>query len=144
MNVLHEAGWEVLPRNECILGLGSQQIGRIALSADALPVLLPVYFVYDGSMIVFRTRSGSVLDRNCRNTVVAFEVDSHDTGRKTGWSVMAVGVAKVLSDSLVAHQHAARLDRIGAPEGDVLIGIEPGSITGRALSAAPMLVVTDD
>jgi nitroimidazol reductase NimA-like FMN-containing flavoprotein (pyridoxamine 5'-phosphate oxidase superfamily) len=144
MKLLQEAGWDVLPRNECALGLGSQQIGRIALSVDALPVLLPVYFVYDGTTIVFRTRSGSVLDRNCRNTVVAFEVDSHDAGRKSGWSVMAVGVAKVLVDSLTAHEHALRLDRIGAPEGEVLIGIEPGSLTGRALASAPALVVTDD
>lgn len=143
MNLLQNGVWDVLPRNECVLGLGSQQIGRIALSADALPVLLPVYFVYEGTVIVFRTRAGSVLDRNCRHTVVAFEIDSHDAGRKGGWSVMAVGVANVLADTPASHEYAARLDRIGAPDGEVLIGIEPGSLTGRAMAAGPTLVVTD-
>ncbi|HWC33918.1 MAG TPA: pyridoxamine 5'-phosphate oxidase family protein [Mycobacteriales bacterium] len=141
MNLLRDSAWDVLPHNECVAGLRSQLIGRIAVSADALPVVLPVYFVYDGSSIVFRTSSGSVLDRNCRNTVVAFEVDSHDPTRRTGWSVMAVGVANVMGASEAAREQAARLNRIGAPEGDVLIKIEPGSLTGRALARPRSIVI---
>ncbi|HVV74570.1 MAG TPA: pyridoxamine 5'-phosphate oxidase family protein [Mycobacteriales bacterium] len=144
MKLLQGSAWDVLPHNECVLGLRSLQIGRIALSADALPVILPVYFVYDGSAIVFRTRAGSVIDRNCRNTVVAFEVDSHDAGRRTGWSVMAVGVANVLAADDRAREQSVRLDRIGAPDGDVLIGIELGTVSGRALAHEPSLVVSED
>jgi nitroimidazol reductase NimA-like FMN-containing flavoprotein (pyridoxamine 5'-phosphate oxidase superfamily) len=134
MNLLQTSAWDVLPHNECIVGLQSQRIGRIALSVDALPAVLPVYFVLDGTAVVFRTRSGSVLDRHCRNTVVAFEVDSHDAARREGWSVMLVGTANVLGVGAELVALTADLDRIGAPVGDVVIRIEPGSLTGRALS----------
>jgi nitroimidazol reductase NimA-like FMN-containing flavoprotein (pyridoxamine 5'-phosphate oxidase superfamily) len=144
MNVLQASTWEVLPPSECEVGLRSERIGRIALSVDALPVVLPVYFVYDASAVIFRTHAGSVLDRNCRNTVVAFEVDSHDTSRKAGWSVLAVGVASIVAptDSLAGRN--TQLDRVGAPAGDVIIKIEPGSITGRAIQPPHAVVVTDD
>jgi nitroimidazol reductase NimA-like FMN-containing flavoprotein (pyridoxamine 5'-phosphate oxidase superfamily) len=134
MNLLETSPWDVLPHNECIVGLQSQRIGRLALSIDALPAVLPVYFVLEASAVVFRTRSGSVLDRHCRNTVVAFEVDSHDAARREGWSVMLVGTANVLGASAELASLSADLDRIGAPAGDVVIKIEPGSLTGRALS----------
>ena len=143
MNVLQASTWEVLPRNECVVGLQSQRIGRIALSVDALPVVLPVFYVYDGAAIIFRTRSGSVLDRNCRRTVVAFEVDSHDAARKAGWSVMAVGVAKVVAPDDGLRELEVELDRRGAPEGDVIVKIEPGSITGRAVAPVRTLVVPE-
>ncbi len=133
MNVLSAATWDVLPHNECIVGLREQRIGRIALSVDALPVVLPVYYVYDAGAVVFRTRAGSVLDRNCRNTVVAFEIDSYDPTRKAGWSVLAVGLASVVAPSDRLAQRGTQLDRVGSPEGEVVIKIEPGSITGRAL-----------
>ncbi|HVT64158.1 MAG TPA: pyridoxamine 5'-phosphate oxidase family protein [Mycobacteriales bacterium] len=143
MNVLQASTWEVLPHNECVVGLQSQRIGRIALSADALPLILPVFYVYDGATIVFRTHSGSVLDRHCRNTVVAFEVDNHDGGRRAGWSVMAVGVANVVSAGDGLREREVQLDRRGAPAGDVIIKIEPGSLTGRALAPVATLVVAD-
>lgn len=143
MNVVQASPWEVLPHHECAVGLQSQCIGRIALSADALPVILPVFYVYDGTSIAFRTHSGSVLDRHCRNTVVAFEVDSHDTGRRAGWSVMAVGVANVVSPGNGLREREIQLDRRGAPAGDVIITIEPGSLTGRALTPVATLVAAD-
>jgi nitroimidazol reductase NimA-like FMN-containing flavoprotein (pyridoxamine 5'-phosphate oxidase superfamily) len=134
MNLLQTTPWDVLPNSECIVGLRSQRIGRIALSVDALPAVLPVYFVLDGTAVVFRTRTGGVLDRHCRNTVVAFEVDSHDASRREGWSVMLVGTANVVGASTEFADLSADLDRIGAPAGEVIIRIEPGSLTGRALS----------
>jgi len=143
MNALQATTWDVLPHNECVVGLQSQRIGRIALSADALPVLLPVFYAFDGSAIVFRTHAGSVLDRNCRNTVVAFEVDSHDSGRRAGWSVMAIGVANVVSSADELAEREIQLDRLNAPQGDVVIKIEPGSVTGRALAPVATLVVRD-
>jgi nitroimidazol reductase NimA-like FMN-containing flavoprotein (pyridoxamine 5'-phosphate oxidase superfamily) len=143
MNVLQASAWEVLPHNECVVGLQSQRIGRIALSADALPLILPVFYVCDGTDIVFRTHAGSVLDRHCRNTVVAFEVDSHDPGRRAGWSVMAVGVANVVAAGDGLHDREVQLDQRGVPAGDVVIKIEPGSLTGRALAPVETLVVAE-
>jgi hypothetical protein len=143
VNAVQESTWEVLPRAECVVGLQSQRIGRIAISVDALPVVLPVYFVYDGAAIVFRTHAGSVLDRNCRNTVVAFEADSHDPGRRTGWSVLAVGVANVVGHGVTPRDSTVQLDRMGAPAGEVVIRIEPGSISGRALRPQPTTLVVD-
>ncbi|MGN6474392.1 MAG: pyridoxamine 5'-phosphate oxidase family protein [Mycobacteriales bacterium] len=143
MKVLQESPWDVLPYSECLIGLGSQRIGRIALSVGALPAVLPVYYVLDGTSVVFRTRAGSLLDRHCRNTVVAFEVDSHDAARREGWSVMVVGSANVLSGLTIDLEHlVSDLDAVGAPAGDVIIRVEAGSVTGRALSP-PTLVVPE-
>jgi nitroimidazol reductase NimA-like FMN-containing flavoprotein (pyridoxamine 5'-phosphate oxidase superfamily) len=143
MNVVQASTWETLPHNECVVGLQSQRIGRIALSADALPLILPVFYVYDGTHIVFRTHAGSVLDRHCRNTVVAFEVDSHDAGRRAGWSVMAVGVANVVGPADGLHERDVELDRRGAPAGDVVIKVEPGALTGRAFAPVTTLAVAE-
>jgi nitroimidazol reductase NimA-like FMN-containing flavoprotein (pyridoxamine 5'-phosphate oxidase superfamily) len=134
MKPLQGCPCDVLPPSECVVGLASQRIGRIALSIDALPAVLPVYYVLAGTTVVFRTRGGGALDRHCRNTVVAFEVDSHDASRREGWSVMLVGTANVLGRAEDLAAFSNELDRIGAPEGDVLVGVEPGSLTGRALS----------
>lgn len=145
MDLLRASAWDALPHHECIVGLESLRIGRIALSVDALPVILPVYYVLDEADVVFRTTAGSALDRNCRNTVVAFEIDSYDPGRRAGWSVLVVGVANILATTEAVARAAARLDHIRAPLGDVYFKIPPGTVTGRALAApARTVVVTDE
>ena len=71
-------GLEVLDPSECMRLLGSVSLGRIGLSSDALPVVLPVNFVLVGDQIVVRTRRGTKLAAATRNAIVAFEVDQLD------------------------------------------------------------------
>ena len=90
---LDRNGLEVLEREECIALLGSVTVGRIAITSNALPVVLPVNFVLLDDRIVIRTSRGTKLDAATRNTVVAFEVDEIDMVEQTGWSVLVTGVA---------------------------------------------------
>jgi uncharacterized protein len=91
-------GLEVLERDECLRLLAGATIGRVGLSSQALPVVLPVNFVLDGTGIVIRTAGGSKLDAAIRNAVVAFEVDAIEPFTHTGWSVLVTGVAVEVTD----------------------------------------------
>jgi nitroimidazol reductase NimA-like FMN-containing flavoprotein (pyridoxamine 5'-phosphate oxidase superfamily) len=89
-------GLEVLGRDECIALLAGATFGRIAITSNALPVVLPVNYVLLDDRIVVRTGRGTKLDAATRNTVVAFEVDEIETVEQTGWSVVVTGVARAL------------------------------------------------
>jgi hypothetical protein len=41
-------GLEVLSRHECLRLLGTATLGRIGVTSDALPTVLPVNFRFDG------------------------------------------------------------------------------------------------
>lgn len=73
-----------LSRPECIALLVGASVGRLGLSIDALPVILPVnYLLIDGG-IVFRTVHGTKLDAATRHAVVAFEVDEYERDGSAG------------------------------------------------------------
>jgi uncharacterized protein len=92
-------GLEVMFRDECLRLLAMGTIGRIGMSSEALPTVLPVNYHFDGERIVVVTSAGSKLDAALRNAVVAFEVDDFDPIDHTGWSVVAIGVARVVCNS---------------------------------------------
>jgi uncharacterized protein len=92
-------GLEVLPREECLRLLGRARIGRVALSLNALPAILPVNFTLLGNIILFRTNPGAKLDAALANNVVAFEADGIDPVYQTGWSVLVQGVASEVVDA---------------------------------------------
>jgi len=91
-------GLEMLNRGDSLRLLATGTIGRIGMSSGALPTVLPVNYYFDGERILVITSAGSKLDAALRNTVVAFEVDDFDSIDHTGWSVVAVGVARVVHD----------------------------------------------
>ena len=93
-------GLEVLETEECLRLLRSQSFGRVGISSGGLPAILPVNYQAVGHHILFRTGEGTKLDAATRNAVVAFEVDATDPIDHTGWSVLAVGVARDLTDVL--------------------------------------------
>jgi uncharacterized protein len=122
-----------LSRAECLSILQGDHLGRIAVSQGALPLILPVNYAMDGTTIVFRTRQGGLLDRACRNTIVAFEIDRYDASAGTGWSVLAVGVANALYASDWLRAVKLGLSSAGAGDGAVFIKIDPGNLSGRRI-----------
>jgi hypothetical protein len=90
-------GLQILDAVECAALLAGAAVGRIAITSNALPVVLPVNFVLLDDRIVVRTGRGTKLDAATRNTVVAFEVDELDPREGTGWSVLVTGVAHELT-----------------------------------------------
>ena len=91
-------GIEVLSRSNCLQLLGQAQIGRIALSMGALPVVMPVNFaVFDGDILIWIARD-TKLDRAASGAVVAFEIDGIEPGTQSGWSVLIQGMAQEITD----------------------------------------------
>lgn len=125
-----------MSRAECLEALQSQRLGRVAISQDALPSILPVNYAMDVANIVFRTKDGSALARGCRKSIVAFEIDQYDETAGTGWSVVVVGSADVLSGGDWLRAVELGLTSAAAADGEVFIQITPGIMTGRRVGTA--------
>ena len=82
-----------LSYDECLELLAVRAVGRVALVARELLVVVPVnhrLIPMDGKLwVVFRTHEGGMLDQT--DVRVAFEVDDADPATKTGWSVLVQG-----------------------------------------------------
>lgn len=97
MALVHD-GVEILSEDECRDLLASSVIRRVAITLGALPAVLPVNFAVVVGDIVFLTGEGSKLRAALEQAAVAFEVDDFDAARRTGWSVLAVGMATEITD----------------------------------------------
>ena len=105
--------FDSMPEPECRLLLASRTFGRVGVTSGGLPVILPVRYLYADSAITFRTGGGTTLRAAESGDVLAFEVDSYDTGMSSGWSVLVLGRATVLTTE---HEHDG-LPTIDPPRG---------------------------
>ncbi|MEU6912798.1 helix-turn-helix domain-containing protein [Streptomyces olindensis] len=124
-----------LTEAECRALLATHGVGRLAVAADAGPVVLPVnYSVVDGA-IVFRTEPGTVL-AGADGRQVAFEVDRVDEAFSEGWSVLVRGPARAVTDP----DETARLDdQAYSPpwaggRRELWLRVEPVAVTGRRIT----------
>jgi nitroimidazol reductase NimA-like FMN-containing flavoprotein (pyridoxamine 5'-phosphate oxidase superfamily) len=127
-------GLEVLSRDACLRLLATATLGRVGVSVDALPRVLPVNFRFDGGRILIRTGTGTKLDAAADNAVVAFEVDEIDPVAHTGWSVVVTGMARELTDAgELAAAQAPPLARWAPGSGHRLIAISTDLVSGRRI-----------
>ena len=131
MTEIDRNGLEVLDRDECIRLLRTASLGRIGITAGALPTILPVNFRVDGDRILFRTSVGTKLDAATRGAVVAFEVDDFDPMYHSGWSVVVTGVARPLEDPPDRAMYTTPRWAPGKSERLVEVSIE--EVSGRRL-----------
>ncbi len=82
-------GIEVIDRRECLRLLAAEDFGRVGLLDGGHPLILPVNYAMAGEYVVFRTGEGSKLD--AVRGPACFEIDGHDDGAHTGWSVVVRG-----------------------------------------------------
>ena len=94
---------------ECLRLLASVAVGRIVYTQRAMPAVELVNFALDGGDIVIRTDPGGALAAATHHTVVAFEADEVNAATGQGWSVMAVGRSREVTEP----QDIARLRDIG-------------------------------
>ena len=129
------ARWlDALSTAECHDLLRLNTFGRVAVSIDALPVILPVHYRYREGAIWFLTEEGTKLRAATANTVVAFEVDHVD--ESGGWSVLVIGHTREERDPGIAAVLRAEGLAAGAPgTRDHLVCIPILQITGRSYSA---------
>jgi uncharacterized protein len=131
-------GDDVLTPSECLALLTQVEIGRIALSIDALPVIIPVAFAVIDEHVHFWILRDPKLDAAVDNQVVAFESGAYDPEDGTGWSVLVQGMTQAVHRSdppgspppaspAPPERSAASDDRYR------MMRIQPGVVTGQRI-----------
>jgi uncharacterized protein len=127
---------ERLDREECLKLMERHPacVGRVAL-AGPRPVIFPVNYAIDGDNIVFRTDPGTKFDAAVQKSYVAFEVDWVEPTWQIGWSVVARGKARVITEPEEL-ERVRRLPLLPWAEGDKenFVSIDAELISGRRLS----------
>jgi nitroimidazol reductase NimA-like FMN-containing flavoprotein (pyridoxamine 5'-phosphate oxidase superfamily) len=132
---LDRNGLEILDRDACRHLLGLQVLGRVGVTVDALPVVLPVnYQLFDGQLII-QTERGTRLAEATHDTVVAFEVDNIDADGTGGWSVAVTGIANEVTDpDVIAQLRVLPFTRWVRNENDRYVGISLDLMSGRRIT----------
>lgn len=126
-----------IERAEALRLLASAPFGRIIFTDDALPAVRPVNHLVgaDGTVIVWtRPLAGLVPVALGRSVIVAYQADDIDPVRRTGWSVLITGPARVIGAGERAAEYARRLGPWGDSQRGVVIGIEPTLVSGTRLT----------
>lgn len=133
--LLHPQLRELGPQ-ECRTLLSTHGVGRIAVSApDGRPAVVPVNYEVVDDAIVIRTRPGSV-PAAAVGGEVAFEVDHVDEALSQGWSVLAVGPARVVTEPEAVRQLAqhAHSEPWAGGAREMWVSIRPTRLTGRRIT----------
>ncbi|MEV6162611.1 DUF1918 domain-containing protein [Streptomyces sp. NPDC052052] len=134
--LLHPRLQDLTP-DECRARLSTHGIGRIAVSTPDGPAVLPVNYEVIDDTIAFRTAPGSV-PAMAGGTDVAFEVDHVDEAMSLGWSVLAVGPARIVTEPGTLRQLADRAHSTpwAGGERETWVSIRPTRLTGRRIIPA--------
>ena len=139
--IKNQGAIHVIGYRSCIELLKSVGAGRIGITLDALPIILPVNYIYldlgpdlDGC-ILFRTDPGTKLDAAFRHSVVAFEVDQIDYDKEEGWSVLVIGSAEVVDDPILEEKAMANgLHPWSGGMKTHMVAITPKIVSGRKIT----------
>ncbi|MCC3767649.1 pyridoxamine 5'-phosphate oxidase family protein [Streptomyces sp. UNOC14_S4] len=125
-----------LAERECWERLGTHGIGRLGLSTEAGPVVLPVNFLVDGCAVVYRTEHGGPA-AVAAGTLVAFEADHIDEQLSSGWSVLVTGAAEHVTDPGTIRSLSERPGARPWAGGkrDLWVRVVPGEVSGRTIRA---------
>jgi len=133
----------VLSRRECLALLATVEVGRLGVSIEALPAILPVNFRLFRDRIIIRTVPGTKLDAAAAQAVVAFEVDDYDPQGTWGWSVLVRGAgAEIVDPGELAEVQTLPLQAWAFKNGqaDRFLHIETTVVTGRRFDTPPTSV----
>lgn len=131
-----------LTEGECWHLLASVSIGRVVFTHRAMPAIRPVNHFIDGRRIVIRTHNGAAITSRTleargqgrpQGSVVCYEADQLDSVRHTGWSVIATGLAHLVTDPVDVARYTAATEPWIAGEMNQIIAIEPEFISGIRL-----------
>ena len=132
----HDAAMQVIPAAECYELLASHELGRIGLVVDGYPLILPVNYALDGTTVVIRTDSPSIL-HGAEHANVTFEVDEVDRRTRSGWSVLVRGQAEEVGEAhryeLVERTLMADVQPWAPGDRGHWIRVIPHAISGRRI-----------
>jgi nitroimidazol reductase NimA-like FMN-containing flavoprotein (pyridoxamine 5'-phosphate oxidase superfamily) len=134
-----------LTEDECWRLLASASIGRVVFTHHAMPAIRPVNHLIDGRKIIIRTHLGAAIasrateqsadshGKTC-GSVVCYEADELDPVRHTGWSVIATGLARLVTDPADIARYATAVEPWIAGDMNQVVAIEPQIISGIRLA----------
>jgi hypothetical protein len=133
-----------LTEGECWRLLGSVSIGRVVFTQRAMPAIRPVNHIVDGRTIIIRTHLGAAIasrargessdgERKSLGSVVCYEADDLGPARHTGWSVIATGLARLVTDPAGIARYSAAIEPWIAGEMNQVVAIEPRFVSGLRL-----------
>src|SRR5438105_946518 len=89
---MERPGDDTIPESRC-WELRTGWFGRMALSVDALPAIVPVEYCFDGSELAICLGERRMSEHCVDNAVVGFATDAIDAVTYTGWAVQVQGRA---------------------------------------------------
>ncbi len=100
-----------LSRAECQRLLASVPFGRVVFTSGALPAVRLACHLADGERIVIHASLGNAVSPGPDGTspVVAYEADQVDASGRSGWSVVVVGRASLVTDQKLAARYRESL-----------------------------------
>lgn len=104
---LDQNGLQILSPVECVELLTTARIGRIAVSKNALPTIVPVLYGVDGATVTFHASGGLLAAAAERGDIVFFEADFANGSESELWSVVVVGKLELRPSQLGATEDAA-------------------------------------
>jgi hypothetical protein len=123
---LDDNGLEVLDAATCRALLGTTRLGRVALSRQALPIIVPVAYTYVGDEILIPAASTLVRRAAHAGDVICFEADAHDDDG-TLWSVLITGRLAVVAQSANAPESNGWADGADCE----LVSLQTALVSGR-------------
>jgi uncharacterized protein len=130
-----DRGLAHLTRDESMALLASASFGRVGVSVEALPAILPVTIAMMDGSVIFRTIPGTKLAYAAAGSILAVEVDEYDASLGKGWSVLVRGTATALVDPRgIAHARELLADSwIGDENAERFVAVSCDLVTGRTL-----------
>lgn len=134
--LLHPQLRDLAPE-DCRALLSTHGVGRIAVTTPEGPAVIPVNYEVLDDAIAFRTAPDSV-PAAAVGSEIAFEVDHVDEAMSRGWSVLAIGPARVVTEPdevrrLTDRAHTAPWAGGGR---EMWVSIRPTRLTGRRITPA--------
>ena len=127
--------FEILGEDECLQLLAREPVGRIALTAGALPVVHPVNYVLVGRSAVFASHPGLKLEAARHGTVACLEVDGFNRWRHGGWSVLGTGRLNEITDPVrLAEAHELPLSPWALTDPKFYVELSIELLSGRRIN----------
>ncbi len=128
---------EPLTPAQCRGYLGAGGVGRMVFAGPEGPEAIPVnYAMLDGDIVV-RTGRHSLLASRAAQTRVSFEVDYLDEALAEGWSVLATGLAEVVTiPSELETVRSLGIEPWAGGVRDTYLRITVTDMTGRRIRAS--------
>jgi hypothetical protein len=130
---IDQRGSEILAPPECLrlLALAAKEdhIGRLAVTEEQSPLVVPLNFTYQDKGVLLRIGPGR-LSELVPGSMVSFEVDRVEPDQGHAWSVLIRGLASAIAQSDSLPGVAVPQPLVPKP-GEMVIVIRPDVVTGR-------------